>query len=271
MLRPLRFFRSLARPVSNRLRLNNRFSAACKEYGARGIQPPVLYDIGARWGVSEPYDRLKQIPGFRSVGFEPDTEEALHLERAGCFDVVCPVGLGDKTEKRTLYIAKDPGSSTLFPPDMREIARHTISRQFETVSETTIDVLPLDDVVKEKNLPLPDFIKVDCEGAEEIIFAGAEGTLKNVIGVTFEARLVEFYQGGATLGPLLNRFLDAGFILLRQNSVGAFFDAQMMFDVVMIKHPESYRTPRHELLGRTFSLLHGSLPYAQRIRDVARL
>ena len=257
--------KALIRPHTNRWRADRRFNSACHEFSREGIAPPVLYDIGARWGVSEPYGRLGRIPGFRSVGFEPDTEEAARLDAACHFDIVCPVALGDKRENRKLYIARDPGSSTLFPPDMEEIARHSVSRQFETVAETSVGVEPLDDVIRERNLPMPDFIKVDCEGAEGIIFSGAKETLKTVIGVTFEARMVEFYKGGATLGPLLDYFFKRGFVCLRLNPVGSFFDTMLMFDVVMIRHPESYSTPRESLLGRTFSLLHGSWPYASRI------
>jgi len=267
---PLEALRGLVSPHANRWRANRRFEEACREFAIRGITPPVLYDIGARWGVSEPYGRLKSIPGFRSVGFEPDAEEAARLSAARHFDIVCPVALGDRHERRKLHIARDPGSSTLFPPDMQEIARHSASTQFETVGETEVEVQPLDDVIRDQNLPAPDFIKVDCEGAEGIIFSGATDTLKSVIGITFEARMVEFYKGGATLGPLLEFFFKKGFVCLRMNPVGAFFDTLMMFDVVMIRHPESCNCERENFLGALFSLLHGSWLYAKRFEEITK-
>jgi FkbM family methyltransferase len=262
------FVRQLARPTVNNLRVRRRFDRACEAFAMNAIEAPVLYDIGARWGVSAPYDRLKKIPGFRSVGFEPDVEEAQRLEQAGQFDIVCAVGLGDRKETRTLYIAEDPGCSSLFPPDMAEAARHTVSKQFSTVGQVEVAVEPLDDVIQERGLPRPDFIKIDCEGAEGLIFEGAKNTLSNVVGITFEARLVDFYRGGATLGPLLETMFSAGFICLRLNPVGAFFDTQVMHDVVMIRHPDTYSTARETLLGQVFSLLHGSWLYAQRIADL---
>jgi FkbM family methyltransferase len=260
-----RFVRQVARPTVNRFRLRRGFDQACATFASKGINAPVLYDIGARWGVSEPYDRLKKIPGFRSVGFEPDVEEARRLEQAGQFDIVCPVALGDRKETRTLYIAADPGCSSLFPPDMAEAARHTASKQFATIGQAAVAVEPLDEVIKERGLPQPDFMKIDCEGAEGLIIEGSKNTLRNIIGITFEARFVELYQGESTLGALVEKLCRAGFVSLRLNPIGAFFDTQIMFDVVMIRHPETYRTQRDILLGQAFSLLHGSNSYASRI------
>jgi FkbM family methyltransferase len=259
------FVRQMARPTVNTLRVRRRFDRACEAFAMNGIEAPVLYDIGARWGVSAPYDRLKKIPGFRSVGFEPDIEEARRLERAGQFDIVCPVALGDRKETRTLYIAEDPGCSSLFPPDMAEAARHTVSKQFSTVGQVEVAVEPLDAVIKERGLPRPDFIKIDCEGAEGLIIEGSKNALRNIIGITFEARLVELYQGESTLGVLVEKLCRAGFVSLRLNPIGAFFDTQVMFDVVMIRHPETYHTQRDILLGQTFALVHGSNSYASRI------
>lgn len=251
--------------VTDRWRTSRQLDATFAAFVDQGVSSPVFYDIGARWGISKPYNRLRQITGFCSVGFEPDAEEAERLRRDEHFDIVCPVALGDCRGLRTLYIAEDPGCSSLFPPDMAEAARHTVSKQFATVNRTQVAVETLDDVVKERRLPPPDYIKVDCEGAEELILAGGHNTLRKVIGLTVEARLVEFYKGGATLASIMPKLMSMGFVCLRCDSVGSFFDTQVMFDIVMIRHPESYVTIRDQLLGQTFSLLHGSRIYAQRI------
>lgn len=229
-----------------------------------------MYDVGARWGISKPYDKLRNCPGFFSVGFEPDVEEAERLEKLGLFSKAVPLGLGDKGEDRVLYMAKDPGSSSVFKPDMAEIARHTASKQFETVKEVKISLVTLESACGDYELPKPDYIKVDCEGAEGIIFSGAGSILDQVIGVSFEARVFEFYKGEPCLQRLLDFFIGRGFVLLDLTPVGFFHGEKVMFDVAMIRHPEQFKTDRDFMVGKIFSLLFENVLYAEKIELLRR-
>lgn len=228
---------------------------------------PVLYDVGARWGPSPPYDRLSAVPGFVGVGFEADPEEADRLRAAKLFHHVCTAALGARPEERTLYVAKDPGSSSIFQPNPAEIARHTTWKGFETAREVKVMVEPLDDVIARHRLPPPDYLKIDCEGAEGEILDGAPHAIQAMCGVTFEARLRDFYHGGATLSQLLEKMLSCGFICLRLDPVGSFFGAHMMFDVVMMRHPDTIRDHRQFVLCLLFCLLHNSA-YARRLIEL---
>lgn len=258
-IRALRHRRLAAR----RLRQIARWFSAQNE-----MEGPVLYDVGARSGPSEPYGCLSGIRGFRSVGFEPDFVEAERLRAAKAFDYICSVALGAREEKRTLYIAKDPGSSSIFPPNDVEIARHTTWNLFETTKTIEIPVEPLDQVIAKQKLPMPDYLKIDCEGAEDEILQGSANALKNLCGLTFEARFRDFYRGGATFSQLTDRMFSAGFICLRLDPVGSFFGSMMMFDVVMVRHPEGIKNRRQFLLCVLFCLLHGNWLYAKRIVDL---
>ncbi len=227
-----------------------------------------VYDIGARWGISPPYDQLKVLQRLRSVGFEADTMEAEKLKAERRFSHVCPDALGARTEKRTLHIGRDPGSSSLFRPNAREIERHTTWTGFETVKEVPLSVNPLDDVALRHQLPAPDYLKVDCEGAEGEIFQGATKTLAALCGVTFEARFIDLYDGGATLAQLTDQMFGKGFICLRLDPVGSFFGSIVMFDVVMMRHPESIDSRRQFILCLLFCFLHNNWHYAQRLADL---
>ncbi len=260
----------LVRPIKRRYKCSKELRRTAIEYAALNCPAPVMYDVGARWGISKPYDKLKLFPEFFSVGFEPDIEEAKRLEKLGLFSKAVPAGLGDKNEHRILNMARDPGSSSIFKPDMTEIARHTGSNQFETVEEITISLVTLAEACKEYDLPQPDYIKVDCEGAEEIIFSGAGPVLDHVIGVSFEARVFEFYKGEPRLQRLLDFFIDRGFILLDLTPVGFFHGEKVMFDVAMIRHPEQFTNDRDFMIGKIFSLLFENLLYSERIEEFRR-
>lgn len=223
---------------------------------------PVVYDVGARWGISPPFDQLRRIPNLKSVGFEPDPDEAAKLQSANAFSRVCPVALGQAEETRTLYLAKDPGCSSLFPPDCTEIALHTPSSRFETTGQIQVATVPMDLAIQRFELPLPDFIKIDCEGAEGEIIEGAKSAMDHVSGITFEARFRDFYTGGAVFGELTRRLFDLGFVCVKQEPVGYFHGALMMFDVSMVRHPDRVRTREELLASILFCLIHENWQYA---------
>jgi FkbM family methyltransferase len=257
--------KDLMRPWWHQRRASQRFHQFVRLISAQpDFQGPILYDIGARFGASPPYDRLRVIPSFRTVGFEADSVEAEKLRTSKIFDYMCSVALGARHEKRVLHIAKDPGSSSLFPPDQSEIARHTTWRLFETVRQIEVSVEPLDQVIEKNKLPMPDYIKIDCEGAEGEIFTGAQKALNHSCGLTFEARFRQFYKGGSTFSELIDQMFDANFVCLRQDPIGSFFGSLMMFDVVMVRHPDTIRDRRQFILCLLFCLLHGKWLYAQR-------
>jgi FkbM family methyltransferase len=228
---------------------------------------PVAYDVGARWGISEPFDRLLSIPSLKSVGFEPDPEEAAKLEAGSAFTRVCPVALGLNEETRTLFLAKDPGCSSLFPPNHAEIALHTSSPRFETTGRIEVATVPMDLAISRFNLPAPTFLKIDCEGAEGEIIQGAKAAMEGVIGLTFEARFRDFYEGGSILGDLMETLFGLGYICVKQNPVGDFSGALMMFDVSMVRHPDRLRSADDLLAAVLFCLIHDNWLYASRLAE----
>ena len=226
---------------------------------------PVVYDVGARWGISAPFDRLKQLPALRTVGFEPDPAEAAKLEQAAAFSRVCPVALGAREEIRTLHLARDPGCSSLFPANLEEIRLHTDSPRFDPAGTIEVATLPLDTAVSRFGLPQPDFLKIDCEGAEGEILDGAAAAMEHVSGITFEARFRDFYSGGAVLGELVKRLFDSGFVCVKLDPVGYFHGTIMMFDVSMVRHASHIRS-RHQLLAAViFCLIHDNWLHAHHL------
>lgn len=232
--------------------------------------PLCIYDIGARWGISRPYDALNVYPGLVSVGFEPDPKEAAELRNKNAFSKVCETALGRANEKRTLYIAKEPGSSSIFIPNPIEIGRHTDWDGYRTVDQIPITVQPLDEVIINQKLPTPNYMKIDCEGAEGEILEGARCTMEKITGLTFEARWRDFYDGGATLPRLVENLMNQGFICLKMDQIGSYFGSVMMFDVSMVRHPENIHSEREFFYTIVFALLHDNWQFARHVAQTCR-
>ncbi len=125
----------------------------------------IVIDAGSWIGDFASYASVK---GATVYAFEPgDAAFELLTKTAGYNKNIIPVkkGLSDKSEMLTMFTEKgnlSQGNSFIPKPDAKTIS---------------IDVVSLDDFVRENNLPHVDFIKSDIEGLERNLLAGAQETL----------------------------------------------------------------------------------------------
>ena len=158
-----------------------------------GIGPAVVYDIGASTGVwSEAAAGV--FPDAEFHLFEPLAELAEPYradlgDRRRRFPAfhVHSVALGRENGRQRLFVTKDfYGSSLLYRGALPEVL---------AVMAETLDVAvhSLDGFQRAHNLPLPDLIKADCQGAELAILGGAERCLSNCRALVIETWLSREY------------------------------------------------------------------------------
>ncbi|MEW6319633.1 MAG: FkbM family methyltransferase [Acidobacteriota bacterium] len=165
----------------------------------------VLYDIGANVGTFTLIAACRQ-PAATVVAFEPGYASYAHLCENlvlnGCTRNVIPVPLplwSDSTLLGMRYRSLAPGQS-----------RHTL-RAGAPASGACADGrydqpmfgVKLDDLVRQYGLPQPTAIKLDVDGAEQEVLAGAAGVIRNA---SLETMLVEF---DASVGDSVRETLAA--------------------------------------------------------------
>jgi FkbM family methyltransferase len=225
-----------------------------------GVEHLVCYDIGARWGIWERFHRLP-LPIFK-VGFEADPEEAERLLKSKAFDVVIPSALSAGGGRKTLHLARDPGSSSIYGPDLALIAQHCDPRNFAVVREILLETITLQSAVDTFKIPAPDFIKLDVEGAELEILKGAGDLLDNCSGVFFEARLAAFYHGEPLFGVVASELLRRGFSLASFEPVGNFQGAIMLVDAGACRNLHLENRRQYLLKTAAFALLADNFEFA---------
>lgn len=164
------------------------------EAGAFSREPFILVDIGARGGLKGHWRAFGK--DLRLVGFEPHPEEFRRLQLAADpRTTILPFGLGGRDEVRTLYIHRNPSSSSLFIEDPAFVQRMTLRDAFTTVGEQPIELRRLDDVAAA--IGDVDFFDLDTEGAElEIMRAGTTLLSRTeTLGLFTEIR---FHEGFGT-------------------------------------------------------------------------
>lgn len=173
--------------TASRLERSKRLHACAKEpWTVRWIEEwletgETLYDVGANVGAYSLIAAKRRGGASRVVALEPGYAtfaslcENVVLNEAGQSVIPLPVALSSRTELSTLsYRDLRPGGSkhTVGDEGPREEGAASLYRQ-------PLLVWSLDDLLERFDLPRPDHLKIDVDGGELAVIAGASTTLAN--------------------------------------------------------------------------------------------
>lgn len=168
----------------------------------------VVADIGSVGGL---HHRWKGISDrLVTINFDPlDPRES--TESARCY----PYLIGDREGQATLHITSRPSmSSTLLPA--RQFFASFWDKPAHIRVEKTIDapMTRLDELMAREGLK-PDAIKIDVQGGEAGVLAGATETLRSsVLLAEIECSFAARYEGQKTFDQIVARMRELGFALL---------------------------------------------------------
>ena len=174
-----------------------------------------LIDAGMRGGA-EP-DLLPIAFATHVIGFEPEPRAYEALVSAGPgpwkSHKVLPLALSDGKPMVRLFITDDPQASSTFEPDQRFGQIYGKQQFFEVEHNLEVEATTLDAVLGEQDLPAPGFLKLDVEGAEAEILAGAQATLRHLAFIKIEVSTLPFNSGQPVFGDIDRMLSASGFRL----------------------------------------------------------
>lgn len=172
-------------------------------------------DIGARGEIKSDLDALATCVDM--VGFEPDVEACHALNTRylnhGKWKSVrfIPEALGRVHADETLHITHAGGTSSIYQPLPNAGRIYSRSDYYSVKERVPLRVSPLDDVLVAHDVPGADHIKLDVEGYELEVLAGAKDTLQKTSALRIEVSFTPMREG-QPLYYELGAFLDeAGF------------------------------------------------------------
>lgn len=154
----------------------------------------ILYDLGACEGRFSIYAAKK---GIETYAFEPDQynysvlEENIQLNQLESKLSSFKVGVGDKNDIVKMMIGQPWSGGHQKVVQYENYTRTDL--QFDFVESTKIKLVVLDDFIIERQLPIPNYMKVDIDGSELPFLSGAKKTLSHSLmkGIIFELSIVD--------------------------------------------------------------------------------
>jgi FkbM family methyltransferase len=167
---------------------------------SKGFEPKVIYDIGAFNGG---WTRTaKQIfPKAQFFLFEANEHHKPSLAETG-FPYFIAL-LGDQDTTITFYSNGSTGDSVFL--------EQTNFYQGRDYQEKQLRMTTLAHLVKQHNLPLPDFIKMDVQGAEYLIINGSPEIIKNAEAIVLETKILEYNKGAPFAHTIIALMSELGY------------------------------------------------------------
>jgi FkbM family methyltransferase len=193
------------------------------------LRVTVVLDVGANVGQ---FGSELREDGYRGriASFEPlhaafRTLAARADEQWECFEIA----IGANDGEATLNVAEDTWSSSLRHPNPRLVAAAPAAAtvRTETVAVRTLDTLSDELLTPEDRA----FLKVDAQGYEQEVLAGAGAVLDRIVGLELELSLVPLYEGQSRLPQLLETVDELGYRLV---GLGSGFTDPVSHDLLQL-------------------------------------
>ncbi len=182
----------------------NRVASGLGTLRRLGFSPDLVVDVGAHSGT---WTRMA-LPLFPTARFvmveaQPEHEPALQAVQAlAAARITYAIGLLGRESKAAVEFRLAGTGSSLYPENTSFPQRRT------TLAMTTLDgVLELDRGVR------GIFLKLDVQGAELDVLAGAAAALQRTEAILLEASLVEYNLGAPRIADVIARLRELEFLL----------------------------------------------------------
>lgn len=160
-----------------------------------------IVDIGANPLDAAPkYDTLLQGGNADVIGFEPNQDALARLnELKGPNETYLPTAIADG-KRHTLNLCVSSGMTSLLKPNPEVLNLfHGFPRWGRVLSEVEVDTSRLDDIPETEGV---DFVKIDIQGGELMVFQNAIKRLADALVVQTEVEFLPLYVGQPLFGDV---------------------------------------------------------------------
>ncbi len=175
----------------------------------------LVFDVGANRGqfARSLFDTgyTGQIVSFEAVQAAHDNMTSRAAKRQNNWTIEPLGALGDRCGEVEFHVNAAETTSSLLAPSANSAA--SIS-ELRPVSVHKVPVRRLDDVAQAYQIDSRrSFLKLDVQGGEALVLAGAQNSLTQVVGILIELSFIELYAGQPLAFDVLQPLLEMGFVV----------------------------------------------------------
>jgi FkbM family methyltransferase len=180
-----------------------------------GMNVNCVIDVGAHFGE---YGRfLRNAVGYsgRIVSFEPVSAshevlvaESLHDPKWLAF----PHALGAESARAKIHVFESGVFNSFLPPTQYVADR--FGSGGSEIGVETVSIRKLDELLEEATRGIDEpriYLKMDTQGYDQEVLAGARNTLRYVVGLQSEIAVKHLYEGAPDFEDAVHRLRDLGF------------------------------------------------------------
>jgi protein O-GlcNAc transferase len=152
-----------------------------------------ILDVGAALIERPPYQSLVDVGRGRIFGFEPNQQACEQLNREyGNPHRFFPFFVGDGGPA-VFHETNWAPTGSLYEPNSRLLEKfQNLAEVVTPVATHAVDTTRLDDIAEIGDI---DFIKIDVQGSELVVFENASRALSSALLIQTEVEFVELYRG----------------------------------------------------------------------------
>lgn len=143
-----------------------------------------LVDGGAAGDLSPPFDACKNL--ITAIRFEPRGKDKVVNSPS---DIYIDGGLWSEDTTNILHLASVATTSSIYPPNEKFLDSFDDDYGYpprKTVEKIRVNLRSIDSCVVAKEIPLPNFIKLDVHSAELPALEGSKNSLDCCVGLLIE-------------------------------------------------------------------------------------
>jgi len=184
-------------------RMRSDMDDVLRHLKSMGVNPKTVFDIGVADGTEDLY---QAFPKSHFVLVEPLKEfEPYMLSMTEKYDLEYVVAAAsDENGSLNINVHPDLCGTSL----MKEVEGKIVDGE-----ERTVPTIRLDEFVREKKLSPPFLIKIDVQGAELQVLAGASDILDQAAAIILEVSLFGFFVGGPQFSDVVAYMKEKGFVV----------------------------------------------------------
>jgi len=211
-----------------------------RDIQAKGLKIDTIYDIGAWQGGWSHSLKAQTCPNSQFILFEANPAYESVLQNCGfpAFNIALS---NPGREFVDFYNGTNTGDSYY-----KETTAH-----YDNQQAIKLPCYTLDEIIKKYNLPIPQFIKIDTQGSELDILAGAVGILDKVDLIYTEMPIVSYNKGAPNIQDYLDFFKSHNFVPMQLLEKHYIDDILIQVDIMFMRHetkiklfgPEYYLRP----------------------------